>query len=141
MRVDEIKETAQNEAKWQSGRLDWATLLHRVYDIDALRCECGGDIRFEELVQDPKKAKAFLSLHKIESPRATNAEHHIKPWSDAPNIALLSSLHPGATAQQEGTSQEPDGMPPMSASFQNDRDHRDEIPPADSYFLDEVPPD
>lgn len=61
--------------------------------------------RFDELVPDRKNAKAFLSLHKIESPRATNAEHHIKPSSDSPDIALLSSLRPGATAEQEGISQ------------------------------------
>lgn len=69
------------------------------------------------------------------------AEQHIKPWSDAPNIALLNNLHPSATAQQEGTSQEVDGMPPMTAPLQNERDHRDEIPSVDSYFQDEVPPD
>ncbi len=31
-------------------RIDWATLLRRVYDIDALACPCGGRLRFTGLV-------------------------------------------------------------------------------------------
>lgn len=80
------------ESRWQSQRLDWATLLRRVYNIDALRCECGGDIRFEELVEEPKKAQAFLELHEIESPRGSSSREHVEPWTDAPNIALVLGL-------------------------------------------------
>jgi hypothetical protein len=29
-------------------RIDWATLLRRVYDIDALACPCGGRLRFTD---------------------------------------------------------------------------------------------
>ena len=33
-------------------RIDWATLLKRVYDIDALACPCGGRLRFTNVVTD-----------------------------------------------------------------------------------------
>ena len=39
-----------DEKHWQSTRLDWATLLKRVYNIDVLACPCGGRLKFEELV-------------------------------------------------------------------------------------------
>ena len=132
------------ETKWQSQRLDWATLLHRVYDIDALRCECGGDIHFEELVEEPKKARAFLELHQIESPRQSGMEDHIQPWSDAPNIALniggwsrQDSEVAQESSQQEATTQ---AEPTPSAST-DDSDFKDEVPPEHSYLQDEVPPD
>jgi len=41
-------------------RIDWATLLRRVYDIDALACPCGGRLRFTELVTDPEEARTVL---------------------------------------------------------------------------------
>ncbi len=146
--ADEIQAATQTEAQWQSGRLDWATLLHRVYDIDALRCECGGDIRFEELIEEPKKAKAFLALHNIESPRASSPDRHIKPWSDAPNIAL-------ATAQQNEPTATPEARAPANPEFQSFPDykapatsapndesaHQDQLPSEESYFHDEIPPD
>jgi hypothetical protein len=40
--------------------LDWATLLQRTYDIDALRCPCGGRLRIVELLSTPKVARARL---------------------------------------------------------------------------------
>ncbi len=41
-------------------RIDWATLLRRVYDIDALACPCGGRLRFTDLVTDPDEARTVL---------------------------------------------------------------------------------
>ncbi|MBI3201126.1 MAG: transposase [Myxococcales bacterium] len=40
--------------------IDWATLLRRVYDIDALQCSCGGRLRFVEVVDDRKAAAVML---------------------------------------------------------------------------------
>ncbi len=40
--------------------IDWATLLRRVYDIDALACPCGGRLRFTDLVTDSDEARAAL---------------------------------------------------------------------------------
>lgn len=42
-------------------RIDWATLLHRVYDVDALACPCGGRLRFLELVTEPLAAREILT--------------------------------------------------------------------------------
>lgn len=33
-------------------RIDWATLLRRVYDVDVLACPCGGRLRFVELATE-----------------------------------------------------------------------------------------
>lgn len=44
------------ERKWEAARLDWTTLLKRVYDIDALACPCGGRLTFIELIESKKKA-------------------------------------------------------------------------------------
>ena len=40
--------------------IDWATLLRRVYDVDALACPCGGRLKFIELVDNERDARAFL---------------------------------------------------------------------------------
>lgn len=48
------------EKKWNAARLDWATLLKRVYNIDALACPCGGRLTFIELIEDKKEATAQL---------------------------------------------------------------------------------
>jgi hypothetical protein len=37
-------------------RIDWHTLLHRVYDVDSLACPCGGRLRFTELVVSLRQA-------------------------------------------------------------------------------------
>jgi hypothetical protein len=74
-----LKDAQQAESQWSSQRLDWATLLHRVYNIDALRCECGGQIRFEEIIESAREAQAFLALHQIDSPRRANSQEHIQP--------------------------------------------------------------
>lgn len=52
-----------------SARIDWAELLKRVHAVDALRCDCGGRLRFIALVTDPKVAKPILErLHLVSLP-------------------------------------------------------------------------
>jgi hypothetical protein len=50
------------KARYSSGiwRIDWATLLKRVYDLDALACPCGGRLRFVEVVTEAERARALL---------------------------------------------------------------------------------
>jgi hypothetical protein len=38
----------------------WAELLKRVHDVDALRCGCGGRLRFTQLVTEPDEARTIL---------------------------------------------------------------------------------
>jgi hypothetical protein len=40
--------------------IDWATPLKRVHSVDALRCVCGGRLRFKQLVTDPEVAATIL---------------------------------------------------------------------------------
>jgi hypothetical protein len=45
----------------QPTRIDWATLLKRVYTVDALACpQCGGRMRFTALVQDKHAVRTEL---------------------------------------------------------------------------------
>jgi hypothetical protein len=45
-------------------RIDWATLLKRVHDVDALACPCGGRLRGIALITEPEVVVAILSaLH------------------------------------------------------------------------------
>ena len=44
---------ALNPSPW---RIDWATLLLRTYDYDALKCECGGRLKAVELVTEAGRA-------------------------------------------------------------------------------------
>jgi Putative transposase len=45
-------------------RVDWATLLKRVHDVDALACPCGGRLRVIALITEPEVVVAILSsLH------------------------------------------------------------------------------
>jgi hypothetical protein len=47
-----------------SMRIDWAELLKRVHDVDALACPCGGRLKFVALILDEDPARAILeSLH------------------------------------------------------------------------------
>lgn len=42
-------------------RIDWAMLLRRTYDVDILACECGGRLKFIELVTDRVRAQELLT--------------------------------------------------------------------------------
>jgi hypothetical protein len=45
-------------------RIDWAELLKRVQDVDALACPCGGRLKFIALILEEDPARAILeSLH------------------------------------------------------------------------------
>jgi len=45
-------------------RIDWAELLKRVHDVDALACPCGGRLKFIALILEEDPARAILeSLH------------------------------------------------------------------------------
>ncbi|MBN4059063.1 transposase [Endomicrobium sp. AH-315-J14] len=41
-------------------RIDWAMLLARVYDVDALACPCGGRLRFIATITEPATARRIL---------------------------------------------------------------------------------
>jgi hypothetical protein len=41
--------------------IDWATLLRRIYDVDALRCPCGGRLRFIAVVTEAETAREILA--------------------------------------------------------------------------------
>ena len=43
-----------------STRIDWAELLKRVHDVDALACQCGGRLNFLALILDDGPASAIL---------------------------------------------------------------------------------
>jgi hypothetical protein len=44
-----------------SSRIDWAELLKRTYDIDALACSCGGRLSFIATILDPPVAQSILA--------------------------------------------------------------------------------
>jgi hypothetical protein len=50
------------KARYTSGawRIDWATLLKRVHDVDALACPCGGRLKFVEVVTEADRARDLL---------------------------------------------------------------------------------
>jgi hypothetical protein len=50
------------KARYTSGawRIDWATLLKRTYDVDALACPCGGRLKFVEVVTEAARARELL---------------------------------------------------------------------------------
>jgi len=52
--------TLPDEQNWQNTRLDWVTLLKRVYNIDAVASPCGGCLKFEELVVERDKMREHL---------------------------------------------------------------------------------
>lgn len=56
-----------------SARLDWAELLKRTHDIDALACPCGGRLQFIALILDSGTAKEILDAMGL--------------WSEAPPLA------------------------------------------------------
>jgi hypothetical protein len=55
---------APSAVREPSTRIDWAELLKRVHDVDALACQCGGRLNFIALILDDGPASAILdSLH------------------------------------------------------------------------------
>ncbi len=70
-------------------RIDWATLLRRVYDIDALACPCGGRLRFTDLVTDRNEARTIL-----EELRLPATPPPISPAHAAPDLLDLPPPDP-----------------------------------------------
>ena len=62
-------------ARSSSNRINWAELLKRVYDVDALACECGGRLRFIALITERETARIVLRGHGLptEPPHITSA--------------------------------------------------------------------
>jgi hypothetical protein len=72
-------------------RIDWATLLQRVHDVDALACPCGGRLEFLELVTTRDEAAPVLErLGFAATPPA------ISPRSATPDFDDLSAWQPSA---------------------------------------------
>ena len=62
-----------------STRIDWAELLKRVHDVDALACPCGGRLKFVALILDEDPARAILESLRLPSeppaiPRARSTD-------------------------------------------------------------------
>lgn len=60
---------ATNARPW---RIDWATLLRRIYDVDVLRCPCGGRLRFVEVIVGPQASKTLIELEKFSGTHISN---------------------------------------------------------------------
>ena len=69
---DETPATAWVKQRWRS----WARLPNRIYEVDPLRCPCGGELRMVSVFPDPVVVDRIL-LHRktkgIESPFASRA--------------------------------------------------------------------
>jgi hypothetical protein len=67
-----------------SARFDWAELLKRIYDVDALACPCGGRLRFIALILDEELACEILDSLGLPS-RAPPVARALAPdWVDPP---------------------------------------------------------
>jgi hypothetical protein len=66
---------AEPDPMRNKGGVDWASLLRRVYDIDALKCTCGGRIRIISVIEDPGVIRRILSHLNlpVEAPRISPA--------------------------------------------------------------------
>lgn len=51
---------ATERARFSFGRIDWAALLKRVYDVDALACPCGGRLSLIALILEREVAQSIL---------------------------------------------------------------------------------
>lgn len=76
---EEDSDALATERPWESNRLDWATLLRRVYNIDAVACPCGGRFTFIELIESKKEAVAQLIA------RGLPVEHSFLPQGPPPS--------------------------------------------------------
>jgi hypothetical protein len=48
-------------------RIDWAELLKRIHDVDALACPCGGRLRFIALILEEQVARKVLDSLGLQS--------------------------------------------------------------------------
>ena len=57
-------------------RRSWARLLRRIYEVDPLRCSCGGELKIVSVMTDPVVVDRILAHRKarqLESPFAARA--------------------------------------------------------------------
>ena len=57
-------------------RRSWARLLRRIYEVDPLRCRCGGELRIVSVITDPVVVDRILehwTARQVESPLAARA--------------------------------------------------------------------
>jgi Putative transposase len=65
-------------------RIDWATLLKRVYTVDALACtECGGRMRFTDVFEDKRAACEELTRRGLPCEAPPLARARAPDWEDA----------------------------------------------------------
>jgi hypothetical protein len=71
-------------------RIDWAMLLKRVHDVDALACPCGGRLRVIALITEPEVVVAILtSVHlPAVAPPVAKGSLHRRP---RPGVGLTRS--------------------------------------------------
>jgi hypothetical protein len=67
-----------------SARIDWAELLKRIYDVDALACPCGGRLRFIALILDEELAREILDSLGLPSRAPPVAGARAPDWVDPP---------------------------------------------------------
>ena len=62
---------------WEAQRRrSWARLLRRIYEVDPLRCPCGGELKIVSVITDPVVGNRMLAHRKakeMKSPFATRA--------------------------------------------------------------------
>lgn len=75
--------TPEPEAPRPSGGVDWASLLRRVYDLDALRCPCGGRIRILSVIEDPAVIRRILGHLKLPVEPAPRSRARAPPEGQA----------------------------------------------------------
>jgi hypothetical protein len=66
--------------------LDWAALLKRIYDIDALACPCGARLRFVALVTEPEPIANILRALDLDPtpPARAPPKQPSLPWLEPP---------------------------------------------------------
>ncbi|MEO8903138.1 MAG: hypothetical protein ABI627_16575 [Polyangiaceae bacterium] len=66
----------------ESSRIDWAQLLKRTYDIDALSCPCGGRLTFIATILEPTVACSILKSLGMEPRPPPTARARSPDWID-----------------------------------------------------------
>ena len=66
----------------ESSRIDWAQLLKRTYDIDALSCSCGGRLTFIATILEPTVACSILKSLGMEPRPPPTARARSPDWID-----------------------------------------------------------
>ncbi len=77
------KYVAASAVREQSTRIDWAELLKRVHDVDALACPCGGRLEFVALILDEDAARTILESFHLPSEPPPIARARSPDWLDA----------------------------------------------------------